>query len=46
MDVTPLTSLVNLERLYISNNPAKDLTPLAAIRAKLNEWDFEAVAKP
>ena len=45
-DVTPLTSLVNLERLYISNNPAKDLTCLSAIRAKLNEWDFEAVAKP
>jgi len=43
-DVTPLASLVNLERLYISNNPAKDLSSLAAIRAKLNEWDFEATA--
>lgn len=43
-DVTPLASLVNLQRLYISNNPAKDLSSLAAIRAKLNEWDFEATA--
>ncbi len=43
-DVTPLASLVNLERLFISNNPAKDLSSLAAIRAKLNEWDFEATA--
>jgi Leucine-rich repeat (LRR) protein len=43
-DVTPLASLVNLERLFISNNPAKDLSSLAAIRAQLDEWDFEATA--
>jgi len=45
-DVSPLSGLTGLTRLYLAGNPVKDYSPLAEIRANLSEWDFEADVQP
>ncbi|MDP3446775.1 MAG: leucine-rich repeat domain-containing protein [Eubacteriales bacterium] len=40
-DVTPLAGLTGLNRLFLSGNPISDYSALAAVRADLEEWDFE-----
>ncbi len=39
-DVTPLAELTALNRLFLSGNPISDYSALAAVRAHLEEWDF------
>lgn len=40
-DVTPLAGLTGLTRLFLSGNPITDYSSLAAVRADLEEWDFD-----
>ena len=40
-DATPLAGLTGLNRLFLSGNPISDYSALAAVRADLEEWDFE-----
>jgi len=39
-DVTPLARLTVLNRLFLSGNPISDYSALTAVRANLEEWDF------
>ncbi len=45
-DVTSLTGLTKLERLFLEKNPITDYSPLAQIRANLEEWDFDVPTNP
>ncbi len=45
-DVSPLAGLTGLTRLFLSGNPITDYSPLTEVRSDLEEWDFEAQAKP